>query len=254
MSNDIFNILAPYYDQIMNRVQYDKWKQTLVATQKIMGIGEDRPVQHLDIACGTGTLIHRLSKHGWNSIGTDISPAMLYTAKDNYPDSQFLVSDMRFIPFRSHFDIISCLFDSINFLLDEEDIYRSINSMAFALKNEGVLYFDCVTEQMVKQYYNNTKWKENYKNFQAIWESAYNEDTKIATLSILIQGKGWSIVRQRLYPLEIYLSAIKEAGLTLLACVDAHTWNYPTPKTVRVDFVCSKEPSDTLINRFRELP
>lgn len=236
----------------MTRVRYDRWENRLIDLRKLIQNETQSPL-HLDIACGTGTLIQRLSKYGWNSIGIDISPAMIYTAKQLYPYIPTLVGDMCSLPFNNSFNIISCLFDSINFLLDEEDIYRSIYSMASCIKENGIIYFDCVTEQMVKQYYNDCQWKENYKDFKTVWDSSYNPSTKTATLSILVQGKGWTVVRQRIYPTNVYLNAIKEAGLTLLASVDAHTWDHIDSGTVRIDFICSKSPSERLIHHFRQI-
>lgn len=253
MHHDIFHILAPYYDRIMTRVRYDRWESRLLDLQKIIQNKINSTINHLDVACGTGILIHKLSKHGWNSIGIDISPSMLYTAKQLNPNICVITGNMCAIPFKNTFHIISCLFDSINFLLDEEDIYRSVYSMAQSLQENGIIYFDCVTEQMVKQYYNNSRWKENYKDFRTFWESAYDPSTQTATLSILIQGKGWSVVRQKIYPLQVFLNAIKEAGLTLLACLDAHTWDHIDSKTVRIDFICSKSPSDFLIHNFKQI-
>ncbi len=253
MKNDTFQILAPYYDRIMTRVRYDRWESRLLDLQKIIYNSSNNPVYHLDVACGTGTLIQKLSKHGWYSIGIDISPAMLYIAKQVYPDICVLTGDMCSLPFVNSFQIISCLFDSINFLLDEEDVYRSIYSMALSLQKNGIIYFDCVTEQMVRQYYNDSQWKENYKEFKTFWESTYNPATKTATLSILVHGKGWSVVRQKIHPLDVYLDAIKEAGLTLLACVDAHTWDHIDSGTVRIDFLCSRYPSDFLIHNFKQI-
>ncbi len=253
MQNDTFHILAPYYDRIMTRVRYDRWESRLLDLQKIIQDKNKSVINHLDVACGTGTLIQKLTRHGWNSIGVDISPSMLYTAKQLNPDICVLTGNMCSLPFKNSFHIISCLFDSINFLLDEEDIYRSVYSMALSLKENGLIYFDCVTEQMVKQYYNNSQWKENYKDFRTVWESTYNPSTQTATLSILIQGKGWSVVRQKIYPLQVYLNAIKEAGLTLLACLDAHTWDHIDSRTVRIDFICSKSPSDFLMYNFKKI-
>lgn len=252
MQNDIFQILAPYYDRIMTRVRYDRWENRLLDLNKAI-CNNNNPIYHLDVACGTGTLIQRLSKHGWNSIGVDISPAMLNIAKQLYPDINTLAGDMCHLPFKHSFQIISCLFDSINFLLEEENIYRAIFSMASCLQENGIIYFDCVTEQMVKQYYNDSQWKENYKDFKTVWDSSYNPSTKTATLSILVQGKGWTVVRQKIYPTNVYLNAIKEAGLTLLASVDAHTWDHIDSGTVRIDFICSKSPSELLIHNFRQI-
>lgn len=252
MEKDTFHILAPYYDTIMTRVRYDNWMNNLLYLSQLLNCDKEK-IRYLDVACGTGVLIQKLSKCGWEITGIDISPSMLRVATKNCPSANFVLADMRHLPFLTHFTLISSLFDSINFLLDEKDVFQSINSMKSILTPGGILYFDCVTEQMVKLYYKDKEWHENYKDFYTVWKSAYNESSRIATLSIHIKGVGLTEVYQRIYPVEVFLDAIKSAGLTLLACVDAHSWGSISSKTVRVDFICANQPSDNTLEKFHKI-
>ncbi|MCX8065322.1 MAG: class I SAM-dependent methyltransferase [Candidatus Hydrogenedentes bacterium] len=252
MGNDTFHILAPYYDAIMTRVRYDKWENNLLLLSQLLDL-EGSKIKYLDVACGTGVLIQRLSRYGWDSIGVDISPSMLGIAVRNCSKASFILADMRHLPFSPKFTLLSSLFDSINFLLEDEDIFKAMSSMKSVLAPGGLIYFDCVTEQMVKLYYKEKEWRENYKDFDTLWRSSYNEKSKIATLSILVKGVGWTNVYQRIHPIELFKDAIKSAGLTLLACLDAHTWNEIDSRTVRVDFVCANQPSDTIFEKFTQI-
>lgn len=252
MHNDTFHILAPYYDTIMTRVKYERWESILLQLSKLIDNKKSK-INYLDVACGTGTLIQKLSKYGWDAVGVDISPSMLKIATQNYKKANFILADMRNLPFSPHFDILSCLFDSINFILDEEGIFLALKSMRTALAPGGILYFDCVTEQMVKMYYSEREWHENYKNFKTVWKSVYDENSKMATLSILVKGIGWTNVYQRIYPIEVFLEAIKSADLTLLVYGDTNNWSRIDHTTVRVDFVCAYQPDDKLLAKFSKL-
>ncbi len=249
MERDTFHILAPYYDRIMTRVRYDKWEKTLLGLSQLL-TNRGLAIKYLDVACGTGTLIQKLSKHGWNSVGIDISPSMLNVATHNCPYAKFVVADMRNLPFSQNFNILSCLFDSINFILDEKEVFQALSSMKSVLLPGGFLYFDCVTEQMVKLYYHEKEWKENYKEFKTVWRSVYDENSRIATLNILIKGIGWTNVYQKIHPVELFLDAIRSAGLTLLAYGDSNNWGRIDNKTVRVDFVCAYQPDESIIEHF----
>lgn len=47
----------------------------------------------LDVGCGTGHLTHEIATRGASVIGMDSSPEMIQTAKETYPDMQFVVAD-----------------------------------------------------------------------------------------------------------------------------------------------------------------
>ena len=56
------------------------------------------------VACGTGVLLTRLRAAGWNSVGVDLSRAMLQSGKR----PRVACADMRRLPFGERFDLIVC--------------------------------------------------------------------------------------------------------------------------------------------------
>ncbi|MEX2016830.1 MAG: class I SAM-dependent methyltransferase, partial [Candidatus Hydrogenedentales bacterium] len=110
MHPDPFGELARYYDPLMAHVDYDRW--FVVATAVAESLALKTPPRHLDLACGTGTLLARLRVAGWSSIGADLSPAMLRTARKSRLIDRLVCADMTALPFRNSFDYITCLFDS----------------------------------------------------------------------------------------------------------------------------------------------
>ena len=110
---DDFANLARYYDPIMEHVDYDRW---FVITTTLAELAPD-PFLHLDAGCGTGVLMGMLRKIGWSSVGIDLSLAMLQTGRRRRGSLPVAAADLRALPFRGAVDLMTCLFDSMNFLL-----------------------------------------------------------------------------------------------------------------------------------------
>lgn len=103
----------------------------------------------LDVACGEGSFAVEMAKKGWNVTGIDLSQEMLRLAKhrakqENIPAS-FVQQDMRFIDYSNEFDLVTCWFDSLNFLTTNDDLQSTFNNISRALKPNGWFLFDMNT-------------------------------------------------------------------------------------------------------------
>jgi SAM-dependent methyltransferase len=244
---DPFDELARFYDPIMNHVDYDRW---FMITAALADLLPDH-FRHLDAACGTGTLLGMLRTAGWISTGFDLSPAMLRAARKQRGELPVLVADLQALPFNASFDMITCLFDSINFLLEETLVRRALRELAGALAEGGILYFDAVTERMVTEYFEGDPWTENNGGFATTWATVYDRKSGIADTELRINTGVSSLLRERMYPLESITQAVEEAGLTLFACYDTATWRRPNRKTARADFIAVRNPARSFKSRFR---
>ncbi len=102
----------------------------------------------LDICCGTGLLAKALAEKGIHVVGVDRSEEMIKCARKNCSDIPFVefnLCEMTEIAFESEFDLITCTFDSINYLLESADLLKFFNRVAAALKSEGQFIFDSNT-------------------------------------------------------------------------------------------------------------
>lgn len=93
---------------------------------------------HLDVACGTGSAVEYYRQKGWRSAGVDASVEMLRLADG----TRFAAGDMRQLPFRGTFSRVTCLYDSLNHLLDPEDLIAAFRAMRTVMSEESLLFFD----------------------------------------------------------------------------------------------------------------
>ncbi len=236
MPRDSFEGLARYYDAIMSHVNYDRW---FVATTELGTLLPPNP-RHLDAACGTALLLHRLRRIGWDSHGIDLSFAMLRAGSRRTDRLPLANADLRALPFNGCFDYVTCLFDSINFLLDIGDVRRAFREIAGALRDGGLFYFDIVTERMVTLHFAGQRWIEDNGKFSTSWESEYVRKNRLTTTHICVQNGPVCSIAERIYPPEEVRAALEAAGFTLLAMLDAETWGDVRRKSVRIDFVAIK--------------
>jgi SAM-dependent methyltransferase len=109
-------------------------------------IGRYRPgaASLLELACGTGNVLEPLVGH-YDLHGLDLSPAMLEFARRKVPEATLHLGDMREFALGRKFDVVVCMFDSINHLAELDD-WRAVWRQAHRhLHPGGLLIFDMNT-------------------------------------------------------------------------------------------------------------
>lgn len=244
---DAFDTLARYYDALMRHVDYNRW---FLATTQLGGM-LPTPMRHVDAACGTGRLLRELRASGWDSLGFDLSGAMLRAAKKAGPRLPLVQADLCAAPFKGAVDYATCLFDSLNFLLDEGDLRRAAGQFAAMLREGGLLYVDIVTERMILEHFAGQGWTESHEGFSTTWNCRYDRDRCVSETDIRVNQGPIATIRERVYPVERVVGAVEQAGLTVLAVMDAETWRDVRKKTLRVDIVACRGGAARLERAFK---
>ena len=107
---------------------------------------------HLDLACGTGDFCTLARDSGIDTMGVDNSPEMVKIARDKFPLIKFRVMDMRDFNLKAKFDLITCLFDSINHLASFKDWRKTFLSAYSHLNDNGRFLFDVNTISAVNKH------------------------------------------------------------------------------------------------------
>jgi SAM-dependent methyltransferase len=137
---------ARYYDVVYRDKPYAD-EARFVASLLDGRLAEREPRTLLDLACGTGRHAVELASLGYSVTGVDFNATLLERARVNASergvDVRFLERDIRSPALEGEsFDAITCLFDSIGYLLTNDGIVEAFASAREHLAPGGVLVFE----------------------------------------------------------------------------------------------------------------
>jgi ubiquinone/menaquinone biosynthesis C-methylase UbiE len=125
----------------------------------------------LDVACGTGLHAGYLNEY-YQVEGLDLNEEMLAGAREKHPGIPFHSGDMRNFDLGRQFDVVTCLFSSIGYMQDTNQMNLAIANMNRHLKPGGVM--------LVEPWFGPDEW--NSGSLHAIFVD--NPDLKIARMNI----------------------------------------------------------------------
>lgn len=215
-----YDTLAAHYDALTHTLDYEPWLAEVLPLLKRRGLDGQRL---LDVGCGTGKSLIPMLERGWRCDGCDISPAMVEIAREKIgAQAKLAVADMCELPLLGEFDLVWSLNDSVNYLLDRDQLEAALRSMRANMATDGLLVFDLNTllsyrtffaeQHLVAHDGRRLHWRGLAKSDQA--------PGTVATAQVEAEGDERSAHthRQRHFPEAEVLSALDRAGLE---CLDA---------------------------------
>ena len=212
------------------------------------------PRKVLDLACGEGTFAVAMANRGLRVNGIDLSPEMLEIARERAATeavrATFIRQDMRSLSLRGRFDLVTCWFDSLNYLLEIDDLSRTFSRVSRVLDENGVFIFDVNTIRGLA-----VEWvrEPSYVHLNSgdsflVSVPQYDAATKIASLHITgftRENERWvridEVHKERGYTLREIRQCLKRADLRELACwASLDRMEKPKRNTARVWFVACK--------------
>jgi SAM-dependent methyltransferase len=99
------------------------------------------PRSLLDVACGSGANLPRFGEF-CDVAGVDASAEMLALAAGRCPGVALVHGDMRDFDLGRRFDAVVCMFSSIGYLTELDDLAKAVRTMASHLEVGGVLMIE----------------------------------------------------------------------------------------------------------------
>lgn len=273
MSEPIYGAYAPFYDGS------GQLRFALLVGQYLSELLERHPVAErraLDLACGTGTLALMLADDGWDVVGLDRSPAMLEQARakaanlDTSGSVEFVLGDMRDFAtsdqrpatgdqqsmtalkrassergeHRSSFDLVTCFYDSLNYLLSEAELAACFRSAVRALAPGGLFVADMNTRHFLEHDWGDCEVVEQI-GFVQVSQSHFDPDTACSTMVLTgfvgDDERGYERFDEthveRAYPPEVVARLIEAAGLRIEGVYDCFTFQPASAGTQRIAWV-----------------
>jgi len=254
---------ASVYDMSIDNVDYEKWGGWLKRALAQYGV-DDGTV--CELGCGTGTMTELLAAAGYDMIGIDNSEDMLAEAVNKRYESGhnilYLQQDMREIELYGTVRAFVSVCDSINYILEEEDLRSAFDRVARYLDEGGVFAFDLNTDAKYRAIGEQTI-AENRDTGSFIWENFYDEEERIneydltlflpedrvaamkaAEAEELYEGPYYrteEVHLERAWETPLIQRLLAEAGFTLKTMTDSYTDEPANEKSERICYIAVKE-------------
>ncbi len=241
---------AEVYDLFMDNIPYEEWCEYLSGLLAERGI---RDGLVLELGCGTGSMTGLLSARGYDMIGVDSSPEMLEIAMEKKEESGqdilYLLQDMREFELYGTVRAVVCVCDSLNYILEEDELLQVFSLVNNYLDPGGYFIFDLNTLYKYRELLGDTTIAENRNEGSFIWENYFDEEEKINFYELTLfipEGENGLFRRyeeehyQRAYELDTVLALLQRAGLQVEAVYEAFTREAPGDESERV-YVIARE-------------
>jgi ubiquinone/menaquinone biosynthesis C-methylase UbiE len=188
------------------------------------------PRKILDLACGEGTFCVAMAKEAYRVTGVDFSTHMLELARERAIQEKvnvaFLLQDMRSLAIEERYDLVTCWYDSLNYLLEVEDLEKAFACAYRVLKHDGLFIFDMNTIYGLSVIWQRSECsvQQDAPALFEIHRPSYDFERNIATLRITGFAKekgGWTRIdeehKERGYALEEIGRCLQKPGFQELA-------------------------------------
>jgi len=236
----------------MCHIDYDNWYYRVSSLfaqyyKPISFQDEELPVV-LECACGTGSMALRMALQGHRIYAFDKSAEMIAVALrkchglDNPP--QLFQADFLSFELPEPVDLAYCLYDSINYLLEPEEVVQHINRVAANLKPNGVFVFDISTVYNSETHFFSSTQNGKVDIYSYTRAMHFDKIERIQRNHFSIYQPNGEVYQeehlQRIYSVEEMRKIIRHSNLELVAEQDLDRMSEPVWNSLRVNFVCRK--------------
>lgn len=134
MSDERYDAFAYAYDQALGERFFRSVRRLI---ERALANHQPRQRTHLDLACGSGLALEFFEQRGFTSTGVDLSLPMLEIARSRAP--RIVAGDLRSLPIRGRFGLVTSLYDSLNHFDDLAGVFREV---AKVMSADSIFLFD----------------------------------------------------------------------------------------------------------------
>ena len=206
----------------------------------------------VEMACGTGTVAVAMAQGGWQVAGVDLSGAMLDVARAKATAAGVEIGwsrqDMRCLTVDTPVDLVTCLYDSMNYMLSSEDLLRTFRSVHAALVPGGAFYFDMNTAYAFECLWDDATYYTDDDALCTVLKSGYDvhhQRTKVVVTCFRRVGALYEKIQEhhveQAYPPEQIATLLTDAGLRVEASYGCFRLTPPHDETMRILWVARRE-------------
>ncbi len=144
-----------------------------------------RKAEILDLCCGDGRITQTLTRRGYRVTGLDGSERMLAYARRRAPKAAFYLDDARRFDLPQKFDAVVSTFDSLNHIMDFEDLGKVFHNVFRCLRPGGYFAFDLNREEAYIDLWSRTSTIVDNKTV-SVARGCYDTARKIALCTVVL--------------------------------------------------------------------
>ena len=234
-----YDVFGKFYDAIMgDRAKATKHLRAFIRE------GNPKAKNVLELGCGTGSVLKHLAKD-YEVWGVDLSKKMLSIAKRKVPQARLSRQDMVRFRLPERFDVICCVFDSINHILSFAHWKKLFANAGRHLSDQGVFIFDINTQKKLDRHIAEPPWVHEFGNNFLVMEitaaprHASNWNIKVfertqANRYLLHEEN----IQEASFPMNKIVSALRK-HFRQIEIIDTDR-RRPSSESERLYFVCKK--------------
>lgn len=208
----------------------------------------------LDLCCGTGTAISLFLDQGLPMSGLDRSASMLAVAAKKLKGCKVKLYQKSLPKFRilqtgdsrrvQRFDLITCFYDSLNYLKNARGLKTAFRSVFNHLNRGGWFIFDMNTPAALKILWGGQVYADAKDDVAWVWRSSYHEMTMSATCHTTFfvppkaGGKLWERFDEthveRAYDNKTVLRLLREVGFEVKGFYRCFSFEKPKKGSYRI--------------------
>lgn len=243
-----YNTFSQFYDALMQNVGYkERCRYILDVFERLdhdMGLS-------LDLACGTGALTIELKKCGVDIYGIDASYEMLSHAVEKAGEQEldilFLCQKMQSIDLYGTIDTCVCTLDSINHLININDVQKTFDRVSLFMNKGGYFLFDANTVYKHEKVLADNTFVYESEDVYCVWQNSIKENNIVEIELDFFEREGDVYYRtgesfcERAYSDEQLSQMLKKAGFEIVARYSDMTFELPKDDDQRVVYVARKK-------------
>lgn len=147
-----YEVFASFYDAVQgDRAEHAAYLRSLIEKH------HPKAKTVMELACGTGSVLKQLQPD-YEVAGVDLSVRMLEVAAQKLPRARLFREDMTRVRLGETFDVVLCVYDSINHLLRFEQWEAVFDCAREHLVEGGTFVFDINTERQLAALIERPPW------------------------------------------------------------------------------------------------
>lgn len=239
---------AKIYDKLIYEdIDYKSFGEAII---KICNDYNIHKAEYLDLACGTGNVTKEVGKEFKNVWAVDLSSDMLVQAEEKLREeklkAKFICQNMSNLNIMKKFNLITCVLDSTNYILDECELEKYFRAVYEHLDDEGMFIFDINSYYKLTEILGNNIFNYDNEDIVYIWENVLENDIVDMYLTFFI--KDGEVYRrfdeehkERAYKEEFLDKLLNDIGFVIIKKLDNYKEEKITYETERIVYILTKK-------------